>query len=134
MHSLRTRLLAWVLVPLACTVALDAWLTYREAQATALAVQDRLLLGSARSIAEQLHFEDGAFVHQIPPAALELFQSSQPDHIYYRVTTAAGRLLAGYTELHRPDPSVPTDTPYFFNAQMRGSPVRVPLLSPPRTV
>jgi two-component system sensor histidine kinase TctE len=125
MRSLRARLLAWVLLPLACTVALDAWLSYQNAVDTASVVQDRLLLGSARSIAEQIRFEDGSFVHQIPPSALELFQSTQPDHIYYRVTTGAGRLLAGYTDLPRPATTVSTDAPYFFNATMRNSPVRV---------
>ncbi len=125
MHSLRARLLAWVLLPLACTVGLDAWLSYRGAVETASEVQDRLLLGSARSIAEQIRFEDGSFVNQIPPAALELFQSTQPDHIYYRVTTGTGRLLAGYTDLPRPDVSPVTDVQHFFDTFMRGSPVRV---------
>jgi two-component system, OmpR family, sensor histidine kinase TctE len=131
MYSLRARLLLWVLLPLACTVAVAAWLSYQRAVETATVVQDRLLLGSARSIAEQIRFEDGSFVHQIPPAALELFQSTQPDHIYYRVTTSAGRLLAGYTELQRPAPSVPPHDPYFFNSVMRASPVRVVVLFQP---
>lgn len=131
MLSLRARLLVWVLIPLTGTVALDAWLSYQNAVDTASVVQDRLLLGSARSIAEQIRFEDGSFVHQIPPAALELFQSNQPDHIYYRVTTGAGRLLAGYTDLQRPPPSVTRDVPYFFNATMRNSPVRVVALFQP---
>jgi two-component system, OmpR family, sensor histidine kinase TctE len=131
MRSLRARLLAWVLLPLACTVAVAAWLSYQRAADTATVVQDRLLLGSARSIAEQIRFEDGSFVHQIPPSALELFQSTQPDHIYYRVTTSAGRLLAGYTDLQRPAPSVPPHEPYFFNSVMRASPVRVVVLFQP---
>jgi two-component system sensor histidine kinase TctE len=131
MHSLRSRLLGWVMLPLACTVALDAWLSYQRAADTASVVQDRLLLGSARSIAEQIYFEDGAFVHQIPPSALELFQSVQPDHIYYRVTTGAGRLLAGYTDLPRPALSLLADAPYFFHASMRDSPVRVVALFQP---
>lgn len=131
MRSLRARLLVWVLLPLACSVAVAAWLSYQRAVDTATVVQDRLLLGSARSIAEQIRFEDGSFVDQIPPAALELFQSTQPDHIYYRVTTSAGRLLAGYTDLQRPAPSVPHHEPYFFNAVMRASPVRVVVVFQP---
>jgi two-component system sensor histidine kinase TctE len=125
MHSLRARLLAWVLLPLAFTVGVNAWLSYWGAVETASEVQDRLLLGSARSIAEQIRFEDGFYVNQIPPAALELFQSTQPDHIYYRVTTGTGRLLAGYTDLPRPETSVINDSPLFFHTLMRGSPVRV---------
>nr|WP_319565351.1 sensor histidine kinase [uncultured Rhodoferax sp.] len=131
MRSLRSRLLGWVLLPLTCTVALDAWLSLQNAVDTASVVQDRLLLGSARSIAEQIRFEDGSFQNQIPPSALELFQSTQPDHIYYRVTTGAGRLLAGYTDLPRPAASLPTDAPHFFNASMRDNPVRVVALFQP---
>lgn len=124
-HSLRIRLLAWVLVPLASAVAVDGWISYRNALDTASVVQDQLLLGSARTIAEQIRFEDGSFQSQIPPAALELFQSSQPDRIYYRVTTAAGHLLSGYTDLARPPVALQAETPYFFNASMRAAPVRI---------
>ncbi|MGI9133286.1 MAG: sensor histidine kinase [Rhodoferax sp.] len=123
--SLRVTLLAWVLFPLATTVAIDAWVSYQDALATASLVQDRMLLGSARSIAQQIHYEDGALQYQIPPAALELFQSEQPDHIYYRVTTSAGRLLAGYTELERPPGPVEAGSPVYFSTRMRAAPVRV---------
>ena len=123
--SLRRQLLLWVLLPLVSAVAVDAWLTYQSSVATASVVQDRLLLGSARMIAQQISFEDGAFQHQIPPAALELFQVEQPDRIYYRVTTGTGQLLSGYTELPVPALNLPADSPYFFAASMRGEPVRV---------
>jgi two-component system, OmpR family, sensor histidine kinase TctE len=123
--SLRRQLLAWVLLPLACAVAVDTWLTYRSSVNIASVVQDRLLLGSARMIAEQLSFQNGAFEHEIPPAALELFQSQSADRIYYRVTTGAGHLLAGYTDLPLPKPEVLPDVPHFFAAAMRGEAVRV---------
>ena len=123
--SLRKQLLAWVLLPLAGAVAVDAWLTYKSAVDTASVVQDRLLLGSARMIAEQISFEDGSFQHQIPPAALELFQSPEPDRIFYRVTTGAGQLLSGYTDLPLPKSAFSADSYDFFNASMRGQAVRV---------
>jgi two-component system sensor histidine kinase TctE len=130
-RSLRANLLAWVLLPLASSMAFDAWITYNNALDTASVVQDRLLLGSARSIAEQIRFENGLFQNQIPPAALELFQSTQPDRIYYRVTTGAGRLLAGYTALARPHIGLRGESPYFFNTTMHAAPVRaVALLQP----
>jgi len=123
--SLRRQLLAWVLLPLVCAVAVDTWLTYKSSLDTASVVQDRLLLGSARMIAEQIRFEDGSFQHQIPPAALELFQSRESDRVFYRVTTGAGQLLAGYTDLPVPTSNFSTDSSYFFGASMRGEPVRV---------
>ena len=123
--SLRRQLLAWVLLPLLSANAVDAWLTYGTAVETAALVQDRLLLGSARMIAEQISFEDGAFQHQIPPAALELFQSELPDRIFYRVTTGNGQLLSGHSNLPLPPPGQPKNAPHFFAAEMREQPVRV---------
>ena len=88
--SLRSRLLAWVMLPLLGAVAVDGWISHRDARTTATVVQDRMLLGSARIVAEQLHFEDGTFQDQVPPAALELFESGEIDQVYYRVTTGSG--------------------------------------------
>jgi len=123
--SLRRQLLAWVLLPLAGAVAVDAWLTYKSSLDTAMVVQDRLLLGSARIIAEQISFEEGVFQYQIPPAALELFQSRESDRVFYRVTTGGGQLLSGYSDLPVLAPNFPADSPSFFGASMRGETVRV---------
>ena len=123
--SLRRQLLAWVLLPLAGAVAVDAWLTYKSSVDTAMVVQDRLLLGSARIIAEQISFEEGVFQHQIPPAALELFQSRESDRVFYRVTTGAGQLLSGYSDLPVLASNFSADSSYFFEASMRGESVRV---------
>lgn len=136
--SLRRQLLVWVLLPLAAAIAVDTWLTYRRSNETAADVQDRLLLGSARMIAQQISFEDGSFQHNIPPAALELFQSPEPDHIYYRITTGAGKLLAGYSDLPTQAEGLQVESPYFFASTMRDQPVRVvvyfqPVIGSPNT-
>lgn len=114
-----------MLLPLASAVAVGAWISYRNASETAAVVQDRLLLGSARIIAEQLRFEEGEYQEHIPPSALELFQSGQYDRVFYRVTTASGQLLSGYSELPMPAVTVQPELPYFFDASMRSLPVRV---------
>ena len=90
-HSLRGQLLAWVMLPLAGAVVFDGVVSRQNAEATAAVVQDRLLLGSARIVAEDLRFEDGVIADPIPPAALELFQSGEGDRVYYRVVTSDGR-------------------------------------------
>jgi two-component system sensor histidine kinase TctE len=130
-RSLRKQLLAWVLFPLAFAAALDAWLTYESAQSTASVVQDRLLLGAARMIAEQIRFEDGAFQGPIPPAALELFQSEGVDRIYYRVSSGDGKLLSGYSDLPAVHSPAAVLSPTFSNALMRGHPVRMVALPQP---
>ena len=129
--SLRAQLLVWVLVPLAATGMLDTWLTYRSAVGTASVVQDRLLLGSARMIAEQIRFEDGAFEHHIPPSALELFQSEGQDRIYYRVTTGEGKLLSGYSDLPAVGTQHDQESPFFQSVPMRGETVRMVSVAQP---
>jgi len=124
-RSLRTGLLAWVMLPLAGAVALDGWIGYREAQRTAAAVQDRLLLGSARIVAEQVHIENDVFREQVPPAALELFEARDADQIFYRVTGSNGRLITGYAELGLVAAQLQPEVPLFFDAQVAGQPVRV---------
>jgi len=123
-RSLRAELLGWVMLPLLGAVAVDGWISHRNASAMASVVQDQLLLGSARIVAEQLHFEDGAIQQLIPPAALELFQSSEADRVYYRVTTGTGQIVSGYSELPLPAEPLQPESPFFFDTQVRGEPVR----------
>jgi len=118
------RLLAWVMVPMLGAVAVDGWISHRDAGNTASVVQDRLLLGSARIVAEQLHVQDGAFQDHVPPAALELFESGEIDRVYYRVTAGGGQLVTGYPELALPGAPLQLETPVFFDTLVRGAPVR----------
>ena len=93
--SLRSQLLAWVLGPLGLLAAINATLSWVSARDAANLVTDRTLLASARSIAEQAHREDGVTEVIVPPAAIEMFDTGEGDFVYYAVTDAGGRLLAG---------------------------------------
>ncbi|TIT05298.1 MAG: sensor histidine kinase, partial [Mesorhizobium sp.] len=97
--SLRIQLLAWVVLPLAGLAAINLWTSQRNALATADLVTDRMLVGSARAIAEQVAMADGVLDAIVPPAAIEMFDTGDRDSVYYRVETAGGRLLTGYPDL-----------------------------------
>jgi len=97
--SLRLQLLAWVVLPLAGLATINLWTSHRSALATADLVTDRMLLGSARAIAERVAMVDGVLDATIPPAAIEMFDTGDHDSVYYRVETANGRLLTGYPDL-----------------------------------
>jgi two-component system, OmpR family, sensor histidine kinase TctE len=129
--SLRLQLAAWLLVPLGFLVAVNTWLSYREASATATAVQDRMLLGAVRIIAEQAYYRAGELHVEVPPAALELFESASRDRVYYRVLSPRGALLLGYPELASPAQSLTAEEFTYFDATMRGEPVRVAALGHP---
>jgi two-component system sensor histidine kinase TctE len=128
--SLRAQLLGWLLVPLVLYAAGSAWFTYRNAEETATVVQDRLLLGSAHMIAEQIRYDDAPQA-VIPPAALELFQSNTQDRVYYRIATANGSLLAGYPELPLPPGPVAVEEAVYFDGTARGEPVRIVAFAQP---
>ena len=129
--SLRARLLLWLLVPLGGAGLLDMWFASREARSTATIVQDRLLLGSARIIAQQITWDDGLLEVAIPPAALELFQSEDQDRVYYRIASARGVLLSGYAEMPPPPGALRPEEWLHFGAVVRGEPVRAVAYSQP---
>ena len=125
LYSLRARLLLWLLIPLSVLAILNVWFSRREAWLTATMVQDRLLLGSARIIAQQIQYEEGQLEVAIPPAALELFQSTDQDRVYYRIASGKGVLLSGYSELPPPPNSLRPEESLYFRAQVREQAVRV---------
>src|SRR6266436_3998107 len=109
LNSLRLQLLGWLLVPLAVVVAVNTWAIYTNAAETATVVQDRMLLGAVRIIAEQTYYKDGELHVEVPPAALELFESASRDRVYYRVVSPRGALLLGYPELASPAQSLSSE-------------------------
>jgi two-component system, OmpR family, sensor histidine kinase TctE len=123
--SLRSQLLAWLLAPLALVAGLDAWATDRSAQETATIVQERMLLGAARVIGEQVHLEEGVIQVVIPPAALELFASPSRDRVFYRASGENGLLLSGYYDLAVPPHLPRAEEAVYFDAVQRERPVHV---------
>ena len=123
--SLWARLFLWLLVPLGAFTGYDFYAAHREARNTATLVQDRLLLGSARIIAQQIQYEDGLLEVAIPPAALELFQSEDKDRVYYRIASPQGLLLSGYAELPPPPGPLKAEESLPFTSTVRGEAVRV---------
>jgi len=121
--SLRLQLLAWVVLPLAGLAAINLWTSHRNALETADLVTDRMLVGSARAIAEQVAMADGALDATIPPAAIEMFDTGDRDSVYYRVETAGGRLLTGYPDLPKAPERGSMEAPY------RDHPLRLATLS-----
>lgn len=116
--SLRGRLLWWLLLPLAAFVSISGVLSYRFAQTTADLVQDNALLSSMRIIGEDIDWDNGSVSIQIPPAALELFESPEQDSVFYRVEAGGRRLLAGSLDL--PLPPHAGDRPVLYSTRLAG--------------
>ncbi|QGZ58139.1 sensor histidine kinase [Paraburkholderia acidiphila] len=122
-HSLRARLLLWLLVPLAVFVVVTSGVSYDAARQTADLVQDHSLLNSARTIIEDVDWDNGSLSASIPPAALELFESPWQDHVFYRVLAGNGRLLGGAPDLPLPHADT-ADAPVFYDTTYAGMPIR----------
>jgi two-component system sensor histidine kinase TctE len=130
-RSLRAQLLLWLLVPMVLAVAVDAYTSWIAAVQTARRVQERMLLGAARVIGEQVRMEDGVLQVTVPPAALELFASPSRDRVFYRATAEGDVLLTGYYDLPLPPTMPRVEDATYFDGVLRGRSIRVVAYSQP---
>ncbi|MEM5340749.1 sensor histidine kinase [Paraburkholderia azotifigens] len=121
--SLRARLLLWLMVPLAAFVVVTALVSYDAVRHTADLAQDAALLSSARTIGEDIDWDDGRLTANIPPAALEIFESPYQDQVFYKVVVAGKELLGGNPELE--GPSRESSQPVFYDSTLDGRQIRV---------
>lgn len=126
-HSLRARLLLWLLVPLAIFVIGSGYASYLAAVDTANRVQDGALHASAEVIAGQINWSEGRLVAHVPPAALSLFDSPFGDRVFYSVMDDGGHALAGNP--HFEPPLEGATNPVFYASSFQGVPVRVVQIS-----
>lgn len=114
--SLRARLLGWLLLPLTVFVCVSGIMSLQNARSTANLLQDNALMSSMRIIGEDIDWDNGEIVVQIPPAALELFESPEHDNVFYKIVDGHNRLLAGNPDLPLPDTF--SSTPAFYSAAL----------------
>jgi two-component system, OmpR family, sensor histidine kinase TctE len=93
--SLRQRLLLWVLLPLLLVMLVHAWWSYDRAVQVANDAHDRSLYLAARTLAEELAWEQGMLQMDLLRGAGYLFENHTGARLFYRVDDAAGRWLAG---------------------------------------
>ncbi|TWT21456.1 sensor histidine kinase [Luteimonas marina] len=96
---------------------------------------DRLLSGSALSIAETLSVDDTEVRVDIPYAALDMLSAAPEDRVFYRVFGPGHQTITGYEDLPGAIPAraggdEPSEVPEprFFDARYRGEMVRFVLL------
>jgi two-component system sensor histidine kinase TctE len=97
--SLRTRLLGWILLPLAGLIGINAWVGYGNAVQAANEAYDRSLYLAARTLAEELVWRDGRVQLDMMKAAGYLFENHTGSRLFYKVTTPGGLWLAGVAAL-----------------------------------
>lgn len=127
-HSLRRRLLAWLLAATAVIGVVALGDTYREAVKTANSVSDRVLAGSALAIADRVVVgEDGTLEVDMPYVALEMLTSAAQDRVFYRVDGPPGHFITGYRTL----PGIAEmqgRQAVYLDSDYRGEPIRIAAL------
>jgi len=114
-----------VFVPTVLISAMDIIVSYNNTDRIATLVQDQLLKGSAKIIAEQLEKTGGSYEITVPPAAFELFENTYRDHVYYAVRSKSGRLIAGDGELASYPAGLQIEQEKYYLSTIRGEAVRV---------
>ena len=137
---MRARLMLGILLPVTGLLALNTASIYRQARQAADVAYDRTLLASAKAIGELLEVAGPAdaprLVGQVPYSALEAFEADNRSRIFFKVTGFQGEMVSGYDDLpvwrgRLPDRSVYAALVDFYDARMRGEPVRVAVLMQP---
>jgi two-component system sensor histidine kinase TctE len=106
--SLRRRLLSWILLPLTGLIGVNAWVGYGNAVEAANEAYDRSLYLAARTLAEELSWQDGRLQLDVMKAAGYLFENHTGSRLFYKVTSPSGQWLAGVAAL--PDAPVRTQS------------------------
>ncbi len=138
--SLRTRLLAGILLPILICISWNTWVLYHEALGALHTAYDRTLLASAKTIGEQLDvdgYEAQATISAtVPYSALEAFEADTQTRMFYRVSTLSGDLVSGFSDLPLWQGQIPQQPPYaalvdFYDSEYRDRPVRMAVLLQP---
>ncbi|WP_247750532.1 sensor histidine kinase [Rhizobium sp. 16-449-1b] len=131
-QSLRAQLLAWVVLTLIGAICFNLYESYQTADQTAKLVTDRTLLSSARVIAEAVRVDEGGNVEaDIPPAALEMFDTGYGDQVFYQIITAWGNLIGGFPDLPLPTVERTGQDLAFRNSTVRALTLNHPVVGLP---
>ena len=125
--SLRLRLFVLIMLPLVVVASFAGAIRYWQAQDMSRTLYDDALKVVAHVVAREVIITQGDVVSD---ALLDSLVGVMGDPIFYNVSAADGRILAGYTDM--PDDIIPDDLrggePYFFDFTYTGKPVRAVVL------
>ena len=116
--SLRSRLLAWILWPLAMLIGVNAWVAYGNAVNATNEAYDRSLYLAARTLAEELVWREGQVQLELMKAAGYLFENHTGSRLFYKVSTLDGKWLAGAADLPYLPTSSATSVRFFALVQL----------------
>ncbi len=122
---LRTQLLTWLAVPLFLLLIADTFVSYWVALSFSQRAYDRSLVEIAREVSLHLKPDGGGVALDLPAEARRVLLSDPIDRIYFQVTTADGRTVAGepIAGPRRGGGRRPAEA--YYDGRVRGEPVRI---------
>ena len=130
---LRRQLLAWLLVPLSVLLFVDTFVSYRVALEFARRAYDRSLVEIARDLSLHVRLAGGIATLDLPAEARRILLEDPDDRVFHSVTDASGRDVSGEGVLPAPPAPRPNGREFFYDASVKGLPVRVVELRMPAT-
>lgn len=114
-HSLRKKLLLWLLLPLLCLIAIDSSILYRVAMHFQRKAFDHALNDTAYDISQLINdSKDSGKRFQLHPEVRKTLLSDQYDQMYYSIIDTSGNVVGGDEEL-KPIPSLSQNkSPAYF--------------------
>lgn len=129
--SLRGRLFAWLIVPVALLSVVSSAAAYYTAFRFANQVYDRWITDAAVALSKLSSSDGMRTTIDLPPAAQQMLASDQRDRIYHRITDLSGGFIAGHRALPPPpEPPVPGADAICYDGVFNGDPVRVAVYRP----
>lgn len=124
-HTLRRKLLTWLLLPLLALFFIRAGYTYFYANELANRVYDRMLFRLTVSLSQQIIYDSSNQHIELPQTATEILMTDELDVLYFAIRDAQGIIIDGDQRM----PFIPTrrnqDGKFFFDDQIDGHKIRV---------
>lgn len=128
-HSLRSLLLAWVLIPLMALLAIAAAGAFYVARVSVTDAYDKALLDPIQALSQHIEIIHDHPVLVMSPEALRSLFTHAYDSVYYQIANEDGKIFAG--DLRLPLPKFLGARPIFYTALYGGRKVRVGVLRVP---
>ena len=110
-RSVKGRLLAWIIVPIAAFILIDTIVLYSSALDAANAAYDRMLVTTGYSIGDALRIDEGGLRQPVSYATLEVYEPEYSTRMIYAIRSPGGQFLSGDSDLARYLPPAGTRFP-----------------------
>jgi two-component system sensor histidine kinase TctE len=104
LRSVKSRLLAWIIVPITAFILIDTFVLYHGALDAANTAYDRMLVTTAYSIGDALRVDERGLRLPVSYAALEVYEPDYSTRMIYAIRAPDGQFLSGDGDL---DPYLP---------------------------